>query len=221
MVLMCAVGARLVLLPLAGVLVDRWDVRTAVLAADLIRCAVQGFVAVQFLSGHPSIAGIAGAEILSGAASAIGLCGLSPLVAGSVAQGPGRGRANALTGVGRSASQLLGPIMAGVLVLTVGVGWVFVLDSAAFASGAATLADKGYQGHATLHPIKKPRREDLSTHDKRHNGSLSSIRSAVERANAHLKNWKILATPYRPPLHEFAEVLQAVVGLYFLKWSYE
>jgi hypothetical protein len=99
--------------------------------------------------------------------------------------------------------------------------YAFAASGRAKLAGHDTLADKGYQGHATLHPIKKPRGEDLSTHDKRYNASLSSIRSAVERANAHLKNWKILATPYRPPLHKFAEALQAVVGLYFLKWSYE
>jgi DDE superfamily endonuclease/Helix-turn-helix of DDE superfamily endonuclease len=84
-------------------------------------------------------------------------------------------------------------------------------------AGHDTLADKGYQGHATFHPIKKPREGDLSIHDKRHNGSLSPIRPAVERANAHLKNRKILATPYRAPLDKFAETLQAVVGLHFLR----
>ena len=92
---------------------------------------------------------------------------------------------------------------------------------AALLNSHDTLGDKGYQGHTTIHPIRKPPGADLSTHDKRFNHSVSSIRSAVERANAHLQNWKILATPFRPPLNKFAATLRAVVGLYFLKWAYE
>lgn len=88
-------------------------------------------------------------------------------------------------------------------------------------TGHDTLGDKGYQGHTTIHPIRKPPGNDLSTHDKQFNHSVSSIRSAVERANAHLQNWRILATPFRPPLSKFPATLRAVVGLYFLKWAYE
>jgi hypothetical protein len=61
----------------------------------------------------------------------------------------------------------------------------------------------------------------MSEHDKRFNASVSSIRAAVERANSHLQNWKILDTRFRPPLHKFPAMLRAVVGLYFLKWAFE
>jgi DDE superfamily endonuclease len=84
-----------------------------------------------------------------------------------------------------------------------------------------TLGDKGYQAHTTIHSVRKPPGTDLSTHDKRFNHSASSIRSAVERANAHLQIWRILATPFRPPLSKFPATLRAVVDLYFLKWTYE
>jgi hypothetical protein len=87
--------------------------------------------------------------------------------------------------------------------------------------GHDTLGDKGYQGHATIHPIRKPPRAELTDHDRRFNASVSSIRAAVERANSHLQNWKILATPFRPPLEKFPATLRAVIGLYFLKWTYE
>ncbi len=113
LVLLCAVGARLGLLPLAGVLLDRYNVRIAVMLADLARCAVQAFVAAQLLSGHPDIAAIGGSELLAGAASAVSLCGLSPLVAGGVAKEGMRHQANSLIGAGRSTSQLLGPCWPG------------------------------------------------------------------------------------------------------------
>lgn len=79
-----------------------------------------------------------------------------------------------------------------------------------------TLGDKGYQGHTAIHPIKKLPGTEQSTHDKRFNHRVSSIRSAVERANAYLQNWKTLATPFRPPLSKFPATLRAVVGLHFL-----
>jgi hypothetical protein len=88
-------------------------------------------------------------------------------------------------------------------------------------TGHDTLGDKGYQGHADIHPVRKPPKAELTDHDQRFNASVSSIRAAVERANAHLKNWKILATRYRPPLEKFPAMLRTIVGLYFLKWAYE
>ncbi len=88
-------------------------------------------------------------------------------------------------------------------------------------AGHDTLGDKGYQGHATIHPIRKLPKAELTGHDQRFNASVSSIRAAVERANAHLQNWKILATRFRPPLKKFPATLRAIVGLSFLKWPYE
>lgn len=137
-VLSCAVGSRLVLLPLAGVLVDRIDLRLAGLAADLVRSAVQALVGVQLLSHAPNLTVVAVAELFAGAASAVSLCSMSPLVAGVVADSAARQRANSLMGVGRSATLILGPLLAGLLVVTVGAGWVFLIDAVAFAGGAAT-----------------------------------------------------------------------------------
>lgn len=99
---------------------------------------------------------------------------------------------------------------------------------ALYASGLAEkiadhdwLADKGYQGHATIHPVRKPPKAELSRHDQRFNASVSSIRAAVERANSHLQNWKILVTRFRPPLEKFPATLRAITGLYYLKWAFE
>ncbi|WP_231394922.1 transposase family protein [Micromonospora sp. CNB394] len=45
------------------------------------------------------------------------------------------------------------------------------------------------------------------------NTALNSTRAAVERAIAHLVNWKILDTGWRGRLTEFAEALRTVTGL--------
>ncbi|WP_439944156.1 MFS transporter [Streptomyces sp. BBFR115] len=139
-VLGCALGARLLVLPVAGVVADRYDTRWVAFGADLTRVLTQALVAVQLIGGRPSIALIAVAQAVAGVASAVGLSNLAPLVT-RVVTGSGfeRQKANSLMGVAKSVSQLAGPALAGTLIWAVGIGWVFVLDSAAFAVSAAMM----------------------------------------------------------------------------------
>ena len=83
------------------------------------------------------------------------------------------------------------------------------------------IADLGYRGEPVCTPVKKPPKGELSPAQIEANKHLSGIRSAVERAIAHLKNWKILATGYRRPLRKLAPCLVAVAALEFyrLNWT--
>jgi MFS family permease len=137
-VLACALVPRVVLMPLGGVLADRLHPRRVAIAADLVRVLTQAFVGVELLGDHPRLWHLAVAQAVAGAASACALPTTSPLTAGTV-EGPARQRANALMGVSRSAAFLLGPALAGLLIFTLGAGWVFLLDSAAFATSAMLL----------------------------------------------------------------------------------
>lgn len=138
LVLACAVGTRLLLLPLAGVLADRLPVRLAAMGADASRAVVQAIVGFQLLSGRPDIALIAAVEFVAGAASAVSLASMVPLAAGVMSPDK-RSRGNALIGMGRSVALLFGPAIAGTLVLTAGAGWVFLIDASAFALSALLL----------------------------------------------------------------------------------
>ena len=142
LVLSCALVPRLFLLPLGGVAADRLQPRRVGLVTDLVRGAAQLAVGLELLAkDHPSLTHIAIASAVGGAASAFGLPTASPLVAATVPDnGSDRQQANALMGIARSATNLLGPALAGVLILTAGPGWAFILDAATFAIGAATLA---------------------------------------------------------------------------------
>lgn len=79
------------------------------------------------------------------------------------------------------------------------------------------IADPGYQGTYAITPRKKPRGGELSNGDKADNKTISSIRSAVERCIAHLKNWKILATGYRGRLAELSNVIRIITALEFYR----
>ncbi|MFF8598519.1 MFS transporter [Streptomyces sp. NPDC015232] len=138
LVLACSMVPKLLLLPLGGVMGDRFDARTIALAMDLVRCVTQLVVGVQLLGGTPSLAVIASVEVIGGAAGAFATPTAAPLVRGTVPEA-GLQRANAAMAVAHSASRVGGPALAGALIFTVGPGWAFVLDAASFAVSAALL----------------------------------------------------------------------------------
>ncbi|MDT0346326.1 transposase family protein [Streptomyces litchfieldiae] len=90
----------------------------------------------------------------------------------------------------------------------------------ALTADTAVIADPAYQGTHAITPRRKPKGGELSIGDKENNKAISSIRSAVERCIAHLKNWKILATGYRGRLAELPTVIRIITSLesYRLGW---
>ncbi|MEV7278471.1 MFS transporter [Streptomyces sp. NPDC093111] len=138
LVLACSMVPKLLLLPLGGVVGDRFDARTVALAMDLVRCATQLLVGIQLLSGSPTLWVIAAVEVAGGAAGAFAMPTSAPLIKGTVAP-EALQRANAAMGIAHSASRVGGPALAGALIWTVGPGWAFVLDAASFAVSAALL----------------------------------------------------------------------------------
>ncbi|MGW1657414.1 MFS transporter [Streptomyces atratus] len=139
LVLGCAMIPKLLLLPLGGVVGDRFNARTVALTTDLVRCVTQLFVGAELLGGSPALWQIAFAEAIGGAAGAFAMPTVSPLIRGTVAES-GLLRANSLMAVVNSATRLGGPALAGALILTAGPGWAFVLDGASFAVSAALLS---------------------------------------------------------------------------------
>jgi hypothetical protein len=80
-----------------------------------------------------------------------------------------------------------------------------------------TIADAAYQGTHAITPRKKPRRGRLSEGDKANNTTISTLRSAIERCIAHVKNWKKLATGYRGRLTEPPAVIRIITALEFYR----
>jgi len=79
------------------------------------------------------------------------------------------------------------------------------------------IADKGYLGSPTIHPIRKPISRPLLDWEKRLNTDINRSRYKIERAIAHLKTWRILHTDYRRPLATFATTITAVLSLAFMR----
>jgi MFS family permease len=136
---LAASWAPLVLTVLAGgVVADRTSRRAVMVAADLVRIATQGTMAVLIISGVAEIWMLAALAGITGAATGFfnpASTGLLPEVVPEDQLQP----ANALRGTAVSGSEILGPLLAGVLVAAAGAGWAIAVDAATFAISAACL----------------------------------------------------------------------------------
>ena len=79
------------------------------------------------------------------------------------------------------------------------------------------LADSAYSATNAVTPQRRRPGRDLTKAQKTFNHDVSSLRCAVERCIAHLKNWKVLATGYRGRLAELPAVIQITTKLEFYR----
>lgn len=122
-----------------GVVADRASRRTLMVAADLVRVASQGTIAALLIAGAAEVWMLALLAGVTGAATGFfgpASTGLLPEVVLARQLQP----ANALRASAVSTGEILGPILAGVLVAIAGAGWAIAVDAVTFAASAACLA---------------------------------------------------------------------------------
>jgi transposase len=85
--------------------------------------------------------------------------------------------------------------------------------------GPGGFADTAYTGTGLMVPKRRTGTDPLNTEIRAFNKAIASRRASVERAIAHLKNWKILATGYRRLLTNFPATLAAVTALEIYRTS--
>jgi MFS family permease len=129
-----------VLLTLAGgVWSDRLPRQRVMVAADLLRAAAQAVVSTLLITGNGETWHLIGLAVVMGSASAF----FVPATTGLMPQVVSRARlqqANALVSISQSAAHIFGPLVAGLLVATVGPGWAFAVDGGSFLLSAGFLA---------------------------------------------------------------------------------
>jgi len=124
---------------LGGVWADRLPRQRVMLASDLVRFATQGASAVLILNGTAHIWQLAALQAVYGMADGFftpAANGLVPQVVAAEDLQP----ANALLGLSENATAVLGPAVAGVIVVGAGAGWGLAVDAATFLLSAAFLA---------------------------------------------------------------------------------
>jgi MFS family permease len=116
---------------LGGALADRYDRRTLMLVSDVARFGVIGALAVVDGMGHLSLGFLVIIALAEGLATGFftpALGGLIPLVV----EEPGLGSANALIGLARNASYIIGPSVAAVLYGFAGATVVFGFNAVSY-----------------------------------------------------------------------------------------
>ncbi|BEL05607.1 MFS transporter [Actinoplanes sichuanensis] len=122
---------------LGGVFADRVGARTMMIGADLVRIVTQGVLAVAFLTGTPPFWLLLSTSFLAGVAAAMfqpGVNGMVPLVAADPQ------RANGTLKMADAATQVGGPVLAGLLMVAAGAGTVYAVDAGTFLLSGLCLA---------------------------------------------------------------------------------
>jgi MFS family permease len=143
---LAARAAPLVGLVLAGgVWADRLSRKRLMIASDLVRCTSQGLLAILLIGGGAELWMLVVLAAANGAAAAF----YHPAASGLIPQTVSRERlqeANALLFFSVSAANIVGPVIGGALVATVGTGWAIGLDAASFALSALLLSGLAVHG---------------------------------------------------------------------------
>ncbi|MET9852515.1 MFS transporter [Streptomyces sp. NPDC006450] len=129
-------GTFVLLVLFGGVFADRIGARRMMVGADLVRVLTQGVLAAAFFAGRPPFWLLVTMAALAGAAVAMfqpGVNGMVPLVAREPQ------RANATLKVADALAQLLGPALAGLLIVLTGAGTVYAIDAGTFVLSALCL----------------------------------------------------------------------------------
>jgi MFS family permease len=133
-------AARVLLLIVGGVWADRLGRRRVMLAADSIRGVTQAFLAVALFTGTATIPELLVASTVAGAAGAFFMPASTAIVADVVQDERLLQPSNAALGLARSTAQIAGPAAAGVVVASVGLGWLYAADALSFLTSVSFLA---------------------------------------------------------------------------------
>jgi predicted MFS family arabinose efflux permease len=128
-----------------GVIGDRLPRRAVLIATDVVRVASQAGVAAVLLAGGHGIWAIAALSAVTGAASGV----FNPTATGflpEVVSTQGLQEANAVRSLGTSGARVAGPLLAGLLVATVGAGEAIAVDAASYALSAALVLGISVRG---------------------------------------------------------------------------
>ncbi|MDX1992140.1 MAG: MFS transporter [bacterium] len=125
--------------PVAGVLVDRWDRRWVMFAADLASGIMTALILLLYLSGSLEIWHLYIAEALTGAFDAFQLPAYSAAITTLVPKNQ-LGRVSGMRSLAYTSAQVLAPALAGVVLALFDLPGVLLIDLLTFGAALGTLA---------------------------------------------------------------------------------
>ena len=133
-----AVLPRVLLSPLAGALVDRWDRRRVMILADLGAGLSTLLVMLLLAAGRLELWHIYALTLVSAAFGTLQWPAFMAAITLLIPQ-KNLGRANGLVQLGQAASEILSPALAGVLMAPIGLEGVILIDVTTFVFAVGTL----------------------------------------------------------------------------------
>jgi MFS family permease len=128
-----------VLLLIGGVIGDRWSRRRVMIGSDLLRCVAQIALASALIGGSHALLLIVTLTALVGAGNAFFGPASSGFLVGIVDKA-NLARANGALRTGNALAMIIGPSVAGLIVVGVGPGWTLGIDGLSYAASALCLA---------------------------------------------------------------------------------
>jgi hypothetical protein len=135
---LAAVLPRILISPLAGALIDRWDRRKVMAVSDSLAGLTTLGVAILYASGRIELWHIYTAVGLSAVFNAFQWPAFMAAMTLLVPKGK-LGRANGMLTLNRAAAEILSPLAAGALILTLELSGILLIDFVTFLFAAATL----------------------------------------------------------------------------------
>jgi MFS family permease len=123
----------------AGVWADRLPRQKLIITSDIVRALVQGVAAALLISGSAELWHLVVLVAIYGSADALFAPALGGLLPALVAK-EDLHQANALLSISRRTAFVLGPSLAGVLIVTVGPGSAIAIDAVSFTVSVALIA---------------------------------------------------------------------------------
>ena len=156
-VLLASSVPAVVLAPVAGVFVDRWNTRRVMLGTDALRALLIPLVAlaaVMRFSDTMTLGVVYGIVLLSSAASQF-FNPASVAALHSLVEAEDLPRASGLLQTAASTAGILGPALGSVLFFAVGINWAILLDALSFVASFGTLLLVGELGGMAAIEIAK------------------------------------------------------------------
>lgn len=139
--------AMVVFLLVGGVVADRFSRIVVLQVSHVLTCLTQAVAATLIISGHATLTQLTVIEGVNGAVSAFtmpAMMGIVPLVVDRTRLQ----QANALLSFSRSGLAVIGPAVAGLLVVGVGPGWALAVDALTYAVATVCLFRVGLPGRS-------------------------------------------------------------------------
>ena len=133
----------------AGVWADRLPRHLVLIAVAVVQGVVQAITGTLVLTGSATIAMLVGLQAVYGLAEGFYLPASTGLIPATISSGRLQ-QANALLGLSRNATRIVGPAIGGAIVAAGSPGSALLIDAASFALGALLLV-----------PLRLPRRDDV------------------------------------------------------------